>query len=234
MYRLCFFLLGILKSSCDNIESFEKLWSSIFDKGNVNLIYFGLSLSNDGSDLFLLSDFSEFSVYVESPPFLFSVIFIFPLIVSSSLISSVISMTKILPGVPLFSLLFLICARIRISTIEVKANTQQVLAVSALTGKPLRLHRPSRVASCLPDWLPDNMADSWGKVSRLSGLPSPKQQTVLLDERKVSYVFFVNQRSLSPLLCFFNWILFLWGICNTTKTVLDTDAVKSVYVEYRF
>ena len=29
---------------------------------------------------------------------------------------------------------------------------------------------------------------------------------------------------------FFNWILFLWGICNTTKTVLDKNAVKSVYV----
>ena len=36
---------------------------------------------------------------------------------------------------------------------EVKVNTQQVLAVSARTGKPLRLHRPSRVASCLPDFI---------------------------------------------------------------------------------
>ena len=84
------------------------------------------------------------------PLFLFFVIFIFPIIVSSSLISSVISMTKILLGVPLFSLLFLVYSRIRISTGEVKVNTQQVLAVSALTEKPLRLHRPSRVASCLP------------------------------------------------------------------------------------
>ena len=50
--------------------------------------------------------------------------------------------------------------------------------------------------------VPDSMADPWVKVSRLSGLPSPKQQTVLLGERKGSYVFFVNQRSLSPLLCF--------------------------------
>ena len=50
-------------------------------------------------------------------------------------------------------------ARIRISTIEVKANTQQVLAVSALTGNPLQLHRPSRVTSCLLDWVPDSMVD---------------------------------------------------------------------------
>ena len=78
------------------------------------------------------------------------------------------------------------------------------------------------------------MADPWVKVSRLSGLPLPEQQTVPLGERKGSYVFFANQRSLYPLLCFLNWILFLWGICNTTKTVLDTDAVKSVYVEYHF
>ena len=28
--------------------------------------------------------------------------------------------------------------------------------------------------------------------------------------------------------------MFLRGICNTTKTVLDTNAVKSVYVEYHF
>ena len=83
--------------------------------------------------------------------------------------------------------------------------------------------------------IPYSMADPWVKVSRLSGLPSPKQQTFLFGERKGSCVFFVNRRSLSPLLCIFNWILFLWGICNTTKkSVLDTDAVKSVYVEYRF
>ena len=39
-------------------------------------------------------------------------------------------------------------ARIRISTIEVTANTQQVLAFPDQTGKLLRLHRPSRVTSC--------------------------------------------------------------------------------------
>ena len=55
--------------------------------------------------------------------------------------------------------------------------------------------------------VPESMAYPWVKVSRLSGLPSPKQQTVLLGERKGSYVFFVNQRSLSPLL------LFLTGFC---------------------
>ena len=65
--------------------------------------------------------------------------------------------------------------------------------------------------------VPYSMDDTWVKVSRLSGLPSPKQQTVLLGERKGFFVFFVFQRSLSPLLCVFNWILFLWGICNTTK-----------------
>ena len=63
----------------------------------------------------------------------------------------------------------------------------------------------------------DSMADPWVKVSRLSGLTSTKQQTVLLGEQIGFYVFFVFQRSLSPLLCVFNWILFLWGICNTTK-----------------
>ena len=62
-------------------------------------------------------------------------------------------MTKNLLGVPLFYLLFLVYARIRISTKEVKVNTQQVLAVSDLTGKPLRLHRPSRVISCLMDFV---------------------------------------------------------------------------------
>ena len=40
-------------------------------------------------------------------------------------------------GVPLLSLLVLVYAIIRISTKEVKVNTQQVLTVSALTGKPL-------------------------------------------------------------------------------------------------
>ena len=44
-------------------------------------------------------------------------------------------------------------ARVRISTKEFKVNTHQVLAGSALTGKSLQLHRPIRVASCLPDFV---------------------------------------------------------------------------------
>ena len=87
-------------------------------------------------------------------------------IVISSLIYCVKSMTKILFGVPLFSLLFLVYIRIRIFTIEVKANTQQVLAAPAQTGKPLRLHRPSRVTSYPTDWVPYRMVDPWIKVSR--------------------------------------------------------------------
>ena len=78
------------------------------------------------------------------------------------------------------------------------------------------------------------MADPWVKVSSLSGLPTPKQQTVPLGKRKGSYVFFVFQRSLSPLLCFLTGIYFYEGFLIQQKTVLDTDAVKSVYVEYLF
>ena len=59
--------------------------------------------------------------------------------------------------------------------------------------------------------VPDSMDDPWVKVSRLSGLPSREQQTVLLGERKGSYVFFVNQRSLSPLLCFLTVSCFYEG-----------------------
>ena len=68
----------------------------------------------------------------------------------------------------------------------------------------------------------------------MSGLPSPKQQTVLLGERKGSYVFFVFQLSLSPILCFLTGLCFYEGFVIQQKTVLDTDAVKIVYVEYRF
>ena len=68
-------------------------------------------------------------------------------------------MTKISLGVPLFSLLFLVYARIGICTIEVTANTQQVLAVPAQTGKPLQLHRPIRVTSWPTDWIPYSMVD---------------------------------------------------------------------------
>ena len=60
-------------------------------------------------------------------------------------------MTKILLGIPLFSLLSFVYAIFVIGTIEVTANTQQVLAVPAQTDKPLRQHRPSRVTICPTD-----------------------------------------------------------------------------------
>ena len=56
---------------------FEKLFSSLVDKGNVIFISFGLGSSKNGSDLLLLLVFSEFSVSVESSPVLFSVILYF-------------------------------------------------------------------------------------------------------------------------------------------------------------
>ena len=105
-------------------------------------------------------------------------------------------------------------ARIGFSTKEFEVNNQQVLAASAQTGKQLRLHRPIRFASWMPDWLPDSMAYTWIKVNRLSWMPSPKQQTVLLDEHKGLFVFLIFQRSSSPLLCIFDLILILWGICK--------------------
>ena len=75
-------------------------------------------------------------------------------------------------------------------------------------------------------FVPDSMADPWVKVSRLSGLPSPKQQTILLGERKGSYVFFVFQLSLSPLLCFLTGFCFYEGFVIQQKTDLDTNVVK--------
>ena len=105
-------------------------------------------------------------------------------------------------------------ARIGFSTKEFMVNTQQVLAALAQTGNQLRLHRTSRFASWMPDWLPYSMAETWIKVNRLSWMPSPKQQTVLLDEHKGLFIFLVFRRSLSPLLCIFDLILTLWGICK--------------------
>ena len=55
----------------------------------------------------------------------------------------------------------------------------------------------------------DSMTDPQVKVSRLSGLRSPKQQMVLLGKCKGFFVIFIIQRYLSPLLCVFDWILFL-------------------------
>ena len=56
---------------------FEKLFSSLFDKGDAIFISFELGLSDDGSDLFLLIVFSEIFVSVELSPVLFSDIFYF-------------------------------------------------------------------------------------------------------------------------------------------------------------
>ena len=56
--------------------------------------------------------------------------------------------TKILLGIPLFSLLFSVYAIIRIGTIGIAANTHQVLTIKAQTAKPLRQHRPISVTSC--------------------------------------------------------------------------------------
>ena len=62
--------------------------------------------------------------------------------------------TKILLGIPLFSLLSFVYARIGIGTIGIAANTHHVLTIKDQTAKPLRQHRPSRVPSCPKDWLP--------------------------------------------------------------------------------
>ena len=83
-------------------------------------------------------------------------------------------MTKILLGIPLFSLLSLVYAGIRIGTIEVTANIQQVLAVPAQTAKPLQLHTPSRVTSCPTGFGYRTLWQSLYKVSILNGLAFPK------------------------------------------------------------
>ena len=124
-------------------------------------------------------------------------------------------------------------ARIRISTKEVKVNTHQVLAVSAWMGKPLQLHRLSRVASCLLDfvyrtvWLiPDSRLAGWVVYPRQNSKRS----------------FWVNEKaptsSSSTIVLCLLFCVFKTGFCFyeifviQQKTVLDTDAVKSVYVEY--
>ena len=94
-------------------------------------------------------------------------------------------MTKMLLGIPLFSLLSLVYAIIVIGTIEVTENTQQVLAVPAQTAKPLRLHRPSRFTSCPMGFVYCKLWQSLIEVSRLNGLALPKQLTVLLSKREV-------------------------------------------------
>ena len=62
--------------------------------------------------------------------------------------------TKILLGIPFFSLLSLVYDRMGIGTIGITAFTHQVLNIKAQTAKPLRQHRPRRVPSCPTDWLP--------------------------------------------------------------------------------
>ena len=126
-------------------------------------------------------------------------------------------------------------ARIRISTKEVKVNTQQVLAGSALTGKPLRLHRPSRVASCLTDFV---YLTVWLITeSRLAGW-------VVYPCRNSKRSFWANAKaptssSSSNVFCLL-FCVFLTGSCFyegfviQQKKDLDTNAVKSVHVEYRF
>ena len=126
--------------------------------------------------------------------------FLFPAIVISSLISYVKSVTKIFLGIPLFSLLSLVYARIGIGTIEVTANTQQVLAVPAQTAKPLRLHRPSRVISCPMGFVYRTLCKSLYEVSRLNGLAFLKQLTVLLSKREGPMDSSSTNVFLSPLL----------------------------------
>ena len=84
--------------------------------------------------------------------------FLFSAIVFSWILSSVESMTKFLLGITLFSLLYFVYAIIGIGTIGITVNTHQVLTIKAQTAKLLRQHRPSRVPSCLTDWIPYAMA----------------------------------------------------------------------------
>ena len=85
---------------------------SLSEEGTVILTFFGFTFPIDDSHLFLLLEFYVASDSVVLPPPILSVIFSFPFIAISSVIPSLISMTKILLGVPLFYLLFLVYARI--------------------------------------------------------------------------------------------------------------------------
>ena len=126
-------------------------------------------------------------------------------------------------------------ARIRISTKESNVNTHQVLAGSALTGKPLQLHRPRRVASCMPDFVYRTV---WLiPESRLAGW-------VVYPHQNSKRSFWANAKgsfssSSSNVLCllfcvFSTGFCFYEGFVIQQKTVLDTDALESVYVEYCF
>ena len=95
---------------------------SLFEEGTVIFTFFGSTFPIDDSDLFLLLEFYVESDSVVLPPPIFSVIFSFPLIAISSVKPLLISMTKILLGVPLFSLLFLVYVRTRFRTEEVRSE----------------------------------------------------------------------------------------------------------------
>ena len=109
-------------------------------------------------------------------------------------------------------------SRIIISTKEVKVNTQQVLSISAQTGKPLQLHRPNQVASFLPDfvhrsvWLfPDTRLAGWvvyhNQHRKRSFWANAKAPTSSSSSNVLCLLFCV----------FLTGSCFLWGICNTTK-----------------
>ena len=95
---------------------------SLFEEGAVIFTLFGSTCPSDDSDLFLLLEFSVESDSVVLPPPIFYVIFRFPIIAISSVIPLLISMTKILLGVPLFYLLFLVYVRIRFRTEELRCE----------------------------------------------------------------------------------------------------------------
>ena len=76
---------------------------SLSEEGTAILTFFGFTFAIDDSHLSLLLEFSVASDYVVLPPS-------FPLIAFYFVISSIMSMTKILLGVPLFSLLFIVYA----------------------------------------------------------------------------------------------------------------------------
>ena len=162
----------------------NNIFSSLFGTGNVIFISFGFGSSDDGSDLFYLYFSLIFLFQLNHPLFYCLKFFLFPAIVISSLFSSVKSTTKILLGIPLFSLLYLVYTIIRIGTIEVTANTQQVLAVPDQTAKPLRLHIPSRVTSFRTGFVYRTLWQSLIEVRRLNGLAFPKQLTFLLSKRE--------------------------------------------------
>ena len=86
--------------------------------------------------------------------------------------------------VPVLCFPFAYKVRIGIGTIEVTANTQQVLAVPTQTAKPLQEHRPSRVTSCPTGFGYRTLWQYLYEVSRLNGLALPKQLTVLLSKCK--------------------------------------------------